>query len=125
MQPLTCLRRAGTHHIEKHIFMVRFTPIRKCWNKQKRTAIINQMAQLSNNEMFDDFSEPEGDNVEATLFVRGTKVKVERNTVVIFNHKNSSGPDFKKEADLIVEYLISEGYVNKRKFKVKIITPSL
>ena len=81
------------------------------------------MAQLSNNEMFDDFSEPEGDNVEATLFVRGTKVKVERNTVVIFNHKNSSGPDFKKEADLIVEYLISEGYVNKRKFKVKIIAP--
>ena len=28
----------------------------------------------------------------------------------------------KKEADRIVEYLISEGYLNKKKFKVKIIT---
>jgi len=80
------------------------------------------MATLDNNEMFDDFREPEGDNVEATLSVYGTNVKVEKNTVVIFNHKNKNGHDFKQEADKIVEYLISEGYVNKRKFKVKIIT---
>ena len=83
------------------------------------------MPMLDNNEMFDDYSDPEKDNVEATLSVYGTNFKVEKKTVVIFNHKNKSGQDFKKEADLIVEYLISEGYVNKRKFKVKIITTSL
>jgi hypothetical protein len=83
------------------------------------------MPTLDNNEMFDNFEEDEGDNVEATLSVYGTNVKVEKNTVVIFNHKNKSGKDFKLEADKIVEYLISEGYVNKRKFKVKIITTSV
>jgi hypothetical protein len=82
------------------------------------------MPTLDNNEMFDNFEEEEGDNVEGSLTVYGTKVKVEKNTVVIFNHKNKSGQYFKKEADLIVEYLIKEGYVNKRKFKVKIITTS-
>ena len=83
------------------------------------------MPTLDNNEMFDDFSDPERDNVEATLTVYGINVKVEKNTVVIFNHKNKSGQHFKQEADKIVEYLISEGYINKRKFKVKIITTSL
>lgn len=82
------------------------------------------MPTLDNNEMFDNFEEEEGYNVEGSLTIFGTNVKVEKNTVVIFNHKNKSGQDFKKEADLIVEYLISEGYVNKRKFKVKIITTS-
>lgn len=81
------------------------------------------MPTLDNNEMFDNFEE--GDNVEGTLTVYGTTVKVEKNTVVLFNHKNKSGQYFKQEADKIVEYLISEGYVNKRKFKVKIITTSL
>ena len=80
------------------------------------------MNLLGNEEMYDGFDEPEKENVEATLSVYGTNVKVERNTVVIFNHKNKNGHDFKHEADKIVEYLISEGYVNKRKFKVKIIT---
>ena len=80
------------------------------------------MNLLGNEEMDDGFDEPEKENVEATLYVYGTNVKVERNTVVIFNHKNKNGQDFKQEADKIVEYLISEGYVNKRKFKVKIIT---
>lgn len=80
------------------------------------------MAMLDNRDMFDD--EPDGDNVEATLTVYGTSVKVEKNTVVIYNHKNKTGQEFKQEADLIVEYLISEGYVNKKKFKVKIISTS-
>lgn len=83
------------------------------------------MPTLDNNEMFDNFEEGEGDNVEGSLTVYGTNVKVEKNTVVIFNHKKKSGPDFKLEADKIVEYLISEGYVNKRKFKVKIISASM
>lgn len=83
------------------------------------------MATLDNRDMFDNFDEPEEDNVEATLTVYGTNVKVEKNTVVIFNHKNKSGQEFKLEADKIVEYLISEGYVNKRKFKVKIISSSM
>lgn len=78
---------------------------------------------LDNRDMFDD--EPDGDNVEATLAVYGTNVKVEKNTVVIFNHKNKTGQDFKQEADRIVEYLINEGYVNKKKFKVKIISSSM
>lgn len=81
------------------------------------------MPMLDNNGMFDDM--PDGDNVEATLTVYGTNVKVEKNTVVIFNHKNKNGRDFKQEADLIVEYLINEGYVNKKKFKVKIISSSM
>lgn len=81
------------------------------------------MPMLDNNGMFDDM--PDGDNVEATLTVYGTNVKVEKNTVVIFNHKNKTGRDFKQEADLIVEYLINEGYVNKKKFKVKIISSSM
>ena len=78
---------------------------------------------LDNRDMFDD--EPDGDNVEASLTVYGTSVKVEKNTVVIFNHKNKSGQEFKQEADLIVEYLINEGYINKKKFKVKIISTSM
>lgn len=81
------------------------------------------MPMLDNNEMFDDV--PDGDNVEASLTVYGTSVKVEKNTVVIFNHKNKSGQEFKQEADLIVEYLINEGYINKKKFKVKIISTSM
>lgn len=81
------------------------------------------MPTLDNNEMFDD--EPDGDNVEATLTVYGTNVKVEKNTVVIFNHKNKPSQNFKQEADRIVEYLINEGYVNKKKFKVKIISSTL
>lgn len=81
------------------------------------------MPMLDNRDMFDD--EPDGDNVEASLTVYGTSVKVEKNTVVIFNHKNKSGQEFKQEADLIVEYLINEGYINKKKFKVKIISTSM
>lgn len=99
--------------------------LKNCLNLKKKVSIIKSMPQLDNNGMFDDFDEPDQDNVEAALTVYGTNVKVEKNTVVIFNHKNKSGQDFKQEADKIVEYLISEGYVNKKKFKVKIITTSL
>jgi hypothetical protein len=76
-------------------------------------------------DLLDNDDDENKENVESALTVYGTNVKVEKNTVVIFNHKNKSGQDFKKEADLIIEYLISEGYVNKKKFKVKIITTSL
>lgn len=75
---------------------------------------------LANDEMFED--EPDGDNVEGSLIVYNIPVNVERNSVVIFNKKTKIAQDFKKEADKIVEYLISEGYLNKKKFKVKIIT---
>jgi hypothetical protein len=121
---LIYLRKAGILLIEKPTYKVRFMRSKKCLNLNKKTAIIKRMAMLDNNEMFDDFSEPDKDNVEATLSVHGTNVKVEKNTVVIFNHKNKTGQEFKREADLIIEYLISEGYVNKKKFKVKIITTS-
>jgi hypothetical protein len=76
-------------------------------------------------DLLDNDDDENKENVESALTVYGTNVKVEKNTVVIFNHKNKSGQDFKKEADLIIEYLISEGYVNKKKFKVKIITTSV
>lgn len=75
---------------------------------------------LANDEMFED--EPDGDNVEGSLVVYNIPVNVEKNSVVIFNKKTKIAQDFKKEADRIVEYLISEGYLNKKKFKVKIIT---
>lgn len=75
---------------------------------------------LANDEMFED--EPDGDNVEGSLVVYNIPVNVEKNSVVIFNKKTKIAQDFKKEADKIVEYLISEGYLNKKKFKVKIIT---
>ena len=75
---------------------------------------------LVNDEMFED--EPDGDNVEGSLVVYNIPVNVEKNSVVIFNKKTKIAQDFKKEADRVVEYLISEGYLNKKKFKVKIIT---
>jgi len=75
---------------------------------------------LANDEMFED--EPDGDNVEGSLVVYNIPVNVEKNSVVIFNKKTKIAQDFKKEADKVVEYLISEGYLNKKKFKVKIIT---
>lgn len=75
---------------------------------------------LANDEMFED--EPDGDNVEGSLVVYNIPVNVEKNSVVIFNKKTKIAQDFKKEADMIVEYLINEGYLNKKKFKVKIIT---
>lgn len=75
---------------------------------------------LANDEMFED--EPDGDNVEGSLVVYNIPVNVEKNSVVIFNKKTKIAQDFKKEADRVVEYLISEGYLNKKKFKVKIIT---
>ena len=75
---------------------------------------------LANDEMFED--EPDRDNVEGSLVVYNIPVNVEKNSVVIFNKKTKIAQDFKKEADRIVEYLISEGYLNKKKFKVKIIT---
>jgi hypothetical protein len=80
---------------------------------------------MNHMDLLDNDDDENKENVESALTVYGTNVKVEKNTVVIFNHKNKSGQDFKKEADLIIEYLISEGYVNKKKFKVKIITTSL
>ena len=77
---------------------------------------------LDNNGMFDDSDEHQDrDNVEATLTVYGTNVKVEKNTVIINNTTSLKGPEFKQHADYIVEYLINEGYINKKKFKVKII----
>ena len=75
---------------------------------------------LANDEMFED--EPDGDNVEGSLVVYNIPVNVEKNSVVIFNKKTKIAQDFKIVADRIVEYLISEGYLNKKKFKVKIIT---
>lgn len=75
---------------------------------------------LANDEMFED--EPDGDNVEGSLVIYNIPVNVEKNSVVIFNKKTKIAQDFKKEADRVVEYLISEGYLNKKKFKVKIIT---
>ena len=80
---------------------------------------------MNHMDLLDNDDDENKENVESALTVYGTNVKVEKNTVVIFNHKNKSGQDFKKEADLIIEYLISEGYVNKKKFKVKIITTSV
>lgn len=75
---------------------------------------------LANDEMFED--EPDGDNVEGSLVIYNIPVNVEKNSVVIFNKKTKIAQDFKKEADRVVEYLINEGYLNKKKFKVKIIT---
>lgn len=75
---------------------------------------------LANDEMFED--EPDGDNVEGSLVIYNIPVNVEKNSVVIFNKKTKIAQDFKQEADRVVEYLINEGYLNKKKFKVKIIT---
>lgn len=78
--------------------------------------------------MFDD-DESElnsGENVKCSLTVHGIPTKVEESTVVIYNNDSSkSGPEFKLQADKIIEYLINEGYINKRKFKVKIISSSM
>lgn len=80
---------------------------------------------LDNDGLFDDSDEyQEKDNVEAALSVYGTNVKVEKNTVSIFNTTTKKGPEFKQQADCIIEYLINEGYINKKKFKVKIISTS-
>ena len=81
---------------------------------------MNHMALLNDEDLFDD--EPDGENVEGSLVVYNIPVNVEKNSVVIFNKKTKVAQDFKKEADKVVEYLISEGYLNKKKFKVKIIT---
>ncbi len=84
------------------------------------------MALLDNNEMFEDEDENFGENYKCSLTIHGIQVKVEESTVVIYNSdKEKSGPDFKQQADRIIEYLICEGYVNKKKFKVKIISSSM
>lgn len=80
---------------------------------------------LDNNGMFEDDDEPQDkDNVEAHLTVYGTDVRVDKTAVTIFNTTTKKGPEFKQQADCIVEYLINEGYINKKNFKVKIVTTS-
>lgn len=101
-------------------------PLKNFLKTRRELNIIKIMhGTLDNDGMFDDSDQYEDrDNVEASLSVYGTNVKVEKNTVSIFNTTTKNGPEFKQQADCIIEYLINEGYINKKKFKVKIISSS-
>jgi hypothetical protein len=76
------------------------------------------------NSLSDDYDDSfeEKDNVCCTTIVNGVKVVVDKFQVTIYNHKQKTGQEFKKEADIIIEYLINEGFINTKKFKVKIIS---
>jgi predicted RNA methylase len=59
---------------------------------------------------------------EIVLF--GHRINIHEDKIEIFNNANVPFYDFKSTADFLVQYLVDEAFIEKKKVKVEIITPS-
>ena len=59
---------------------------------------------------------------EIVLF--GHRVNIHEDKVEIYNNANVPFYDFKSTADFLVQYLIDEAFIEKKKMRVEIISPA-
>lgn len=59
---------------------------------------------------------------EIVLF--GHRVNIHEDKVEIFNNANVPFYDFKGTADFLVQYLIDEAFIEKKKMRVEIVSPA-
>jgi uracil phosphoribosyltransferase len=58
---------------------------------------------------------------EITLF--GHRINIYEDKLEIYNNANVPFYDFKSTADRLVQYLIDEAFIEKKKMRVEIISP--
>lgn len=54
----------------------------------------------------------------------GHRINIHEDKLEIFNNANVPFYDFKSTADFLVQYLVDEAFIEKKKIKVEIISPS-
>jgi hypothetical protein len=59
---------------------------------------------------------------EITLF--GHRVNIHEDKIEIYNNANVPFYDFKSTADFLVQYLIDEAFIEKKKMRVEIVSPA-
>ena len=59
---------------------------------------------------------------EIVLF--GHRINIHDDKLEIFNNENVPFYDFKSTADFLVQYLIDEMFIEKKKIRVEIISPT-
>jgi hypothetical protein len=65
---------------------------------------------------------PEAQFEDIVLF--GHKIHIHPDKIEIFNNASVPFYDFKGTADFLVQYLIDEMFIEKKKIRVEIVTPS-
>lgn len=66
-------------------------------------------------------NESENEVQKITLF--GHRINIRPDKLEIFNNSNIPFYDFKSTADFLVQYLIDEMFIEKKKIRVEIINP--
>ena len=63
-------------------------------------------------------------SVPQTIILFGHKIKIYEDKLEIFNSASVPFYDFKSTSDFLVQYLIDEMFIEKKKIRVEIITPA-
>jgi hypothetical protein len=57
------------------------------------------------------------------ITLNGIKIHIYENKIQIFNDDNVPFYDFKSTSDRLVQYMMDEMFIERKKFKIEVVTP--